>query len=132
MFIKSAVSVVFSICSLFGYIRITEPTKIETKQKIETVMRLEKTVEQLLPLVSEADIKAWRKVAWCETRGNWQMQGSIYSGGLGIRNDVWLAYGGGEYAPNAGLANMHQQIIVAKRINKSGYVPDQYGCEGSW
>jgi hypothetical protein len=132
MFIKSAVSILFTLGSLFGYIRITDPTKLEVPQKIETSVQTGKTLKEILPLVSESDIEAWRKVAWCETHGNWQMHGSIYSGGLGIRNDVWLAYGGGEYAPHAGLANMHQQIIVAKRINHSGYVPDQNGCEGSW
>ena len=78
----------------------------------------------------------WGKVAVCETGGNWQMRGSIYSGALGIRNNVWLAYGGGEFAPVAGLAEPSEQITIARRIEaRAGtpnYVPDQRGCSGGW
>ena len=78
----------------------------------------------------------WGKVAVCETGGNWQMHGSIFSGALGIRNNVWLAYGGGEFAPHAGLAEPKEQITIARRIEAQAgtpnYVPDQKGCSGGW
>lgn len=81
--------------------------------------------------VTEEDMRKWQKVAICEEGGNWQFQGPIFSGGLGFRNYVWLAYGGGQYAPNAGLATPEQQVAIAKKIN-GDYVPDQNGCGGGW
>ena len=80
--------------------------------------------------VTDADRVAWSKVAVCETGGNWQMTGSSFSGGVGFANSTWLAYGGAEFAPNAGLATMDQQITIAKRIQPSP--PDQNGCSGGW
>lgn len=82
-------------------------------------------------LVDPAIVAKWEKVAWCETHGNWSMQGSIHSGGLGIKNVVWRSYGGAYYAPNAGLATKQEQILIATRINSSGFIPDQDGfCRG--
>jgi len=81
-------------------------------------------------IVTDADRAAWQKVAICEEGGDWSFQGSVYSGGLGMLNSTWVAYGGLEFAPNAGLATIDQQIIVAKRIQTNP--PDQNGCSGSW
>ena len=81
-------------------------------------------------IVTDADRAAWQKVAICEESGDWTVQGSLYSGGLGMLNSTWVAYGGLEFAPNAGLATIDQQIIVAKRIQTNP--PDQNGCSGSW
>ena len=72
----------------------------------------------------------WQRVADCETGGDWSMQGSTYSGGLGIANSSWLAYGGGQYAPNAGLATPEEQVAIANAIS-GGVVPDANGC-ASW
>ena len=80
--------------------------------------------------VTDADRAAWSKVAVCETGGDWQMTGSSFSGGVGFANSTWLAYGGAEFAPNAGLATMDQQITIAKRIQSNP--PDQGGCSGGW
>lgn len=82
--------------------------------------------------VTPEDIVKWSRVAWCETHGNWHMHGATFSGGLGISNVVWREYGGLEYGRHAGEANMHQQIIIAKRINNNGYVPDQNGTCHKW
>ena len=82
--------------------------------------------------VTAEDMRKWQKVAICEQGGNWKVQGPYFSGGLGFRNYVWEAYGGLQYAPNAGLATPQQQVAIAKKINSNGYVPDQNGCEGSW
>ena len=86
---------------------------------------------EIPPGVTEEDMKKWQRVAICEEGGNWQFQGPIFSGGLGFRNYVWLANGGGQYAPNAGLATPEQQVAIAKKIN-GDYVPDQNGCGGGW
>lgn len=81
-------------------------------------------------VVTPADEAAWEKVSMCEEGGNWSYQGSVYSGGLGMLNSTWSAYGGTEFAPNAGFATEDQQIIIAKRIQPNP--PDQNGCTGSW
>ena len=119
--------------AILGILVMSKPLEIpKTTKATTTTVQVEKPVKKVLPEVTAQDVYAWYKVAQCETAGDWAMKGSIYSGGLGIRNDVWIAYGGGEFAPTAGYATITEQIIVAKRINNSGYVPDQNGCEGSW
>jgi resuscitation-promoting factor RpfA len=71
---------------------------------------------------------AWERVAMCEESGNWQADGGRFSGGLGISRANWIAYGGGEFAPEGAMASEDQQIMVAERIQSSA--PDQYGCHG--
>ncbi len=58
----------------------------------------------------------WDGIAQCETAGNWHMQGSSFSGGLGFYNGTWSGFGGREFAPNAGQATREQQIVVAERV----------------
>ena len=58
----------------------------------------------------------WDGIAQCETAGNWSMQGSKFSGGLGFYNGTWTGFGGREFAPNAGMATREQQIVVAERV----------------
>ena len=58
----------------------------------------------------------WDAIAACETQGNWSMQGSSFSGGVGFSNAAWDSFGGREFAPNAGQATREQQIVVAERI----------------
>jgi len=66
----------------------------------------------------------WDGIAECETAGNWQMQGPRYSGGVGFYNGTWNAFGGREFASNAGLATREQQIVVAERVY------DEFGLSG--
>jgi hypothetical protein len=54
----------------------------------------------------------------------------VYSGGLGISNLNWRAYGGAQFSASAADATPAEQIIVAERIQPNP--PDQYGCTGSW
>jgi len=72
----------------------------------------------------------WDELAQCESGGRWDTvdQGSDgYDGGLGIYRGTWRAFGGLQYAPNAGLATREQQIIVGMRIYASlGW--DPWGC----
>jgi Transglycosylase-like domain len=69
----------------------------------------------------------WDRIAACETGGNWSMRGSSYSGGVGFANSTWNAFGGQEFASNAGLATREQQIIVAERVyDYGGY--SGWGC----
>jgi hypothetical protein len=82
------------------------------------------------PSVSSAVYAAWSNVNMCEEGGDWYVQGSSFSGGLGISNANWVAFGGTEFAPDAGDATPTEQIIVAQRIQPDP--PDQDGCTGGW
>ena len=94
------------------------------------------TTTTVPPLVSAADMARWSKVNVCEEGGRWHVRGSIYSGGLGITNRNWIAFHGTDFAPNGALATPEQQVVIAKRIQAYGgvpnYVPDQNGCTGGW
>jgi uncharacterized protein YabE (DUF348 family) len=69
----------------------------------------------------------WDEIAKCETGGNWSMVGKTYSGGLGIYNGTWNAFGGQQFASNPGLATREQQIVVAERI-RARYGFGAWGC----
>ena len=62
----------------------------------------------------------WEDIAWCESGRQWDLRASNrtgnYGGGLMIRDNVWVAYGGREYAPTADRATKAQQIDIAERI----------------
>jgi hypothetical protein len=79
------------------------------------------------PLVSDGVMAQWNKVAMCEEGGNWHVRGATYSGGLGISNYNWGAYGGTQFAYSAADASPEQQVIVAQRIQTNP--PDQNGCK---
>ncbi len=72
----------------------------------------------------------WDELAQCESGGRWDTVDSNangFDGGLGIARSTWRAFGGTEFAPNAGLATREEQIIVAERIYaKYGF--DSWGC----
>lgn len=69
----------------------------------------------------------WDGIARCETGGNWSMQGSSFSGGLGFANTTWRGFGGGEFAANAGQASRAEQIVVAERVY-ARYGLSGWGC----
>ena len=101
----------------------TVTTTTETKIEIPVVN---------VGLVPRSIILKWEKVAVCETGYNWTLRGSLYSGGLGITNYNWVAYGGRQFANNEADASIEEQVYIATKINSSGYVPDQYGCGHGW
>lgn len=78
---------------------------------------------------SAAVMAEWAKVNVCEEGGNWHVRGSIYSGGLGIRNANWTYFSRGLGFPaSAADAAPWQQVIVAQRIEGGSFAPDQHGC----
>jgi membrane protein involved in colicin uptake len=82
---------------------------------------------QTAQAAKDARDAVWDRIAACETGGNWSMRGSSYSGGVGFANSTWNAFGGREFASNAGLATREQQIIVAERVyDYGGY--SGWGC----
>lgn len=70
-------------------------------------------------------IKYWKKVAQCETGGNWQ-DGGNWGGGLGIAQSTWEGYGGKEFADHPSKASVLEQIVVANRIAVFGYQTQEY------
>ena len=67
------------------------------------------------PLVANGSV--WDSLAQCEAGGNWAINtGNGFSGGLQFTPSTWLAYGGGQYAPQAHLATREQQIAVASKV----------------
>ena len=64
-------------------------------------------------LVPREIMLKWEKVAVCETGFNWTLRGPLYSGGLGVTNYNWIAYGGKQFANNAADASPEEQIYIA-------------------
>lgn len=62
----------------------------------------------------------WDAIAMCESGQNWHLRASnrtgTYGGGLMIRDNVWVHYGGREFAPTADKASKAEQIEIAERI----------------
>jgi uncharacterized protein YabE (DUF348 family) len=98
------------------------------KQVVSEVPKVEST-PKIIGYGTYANPK-WDELAQCESGGRWDTVDSGpdgYDGGLGIYRGTWRAFGGTEFAPNAGLATREQQIIVAQRIyEKYGF--DPWGC----
>ena len=66
---------------------------------------------------SVANGSVWDSLAQCEAGGNWAINtGNGFSGGLQFTPSTWLAYGGGQYTPQAHLATREQQIAVASKV----------------
>jgi hypothetical protein len=90
------------------------------------------TVEPVPHVVAYGTLADWHwdKLAQCESGGRWDTVDGApngYDGGLGICRGTWLAFGGGQFAPNAGLATREQQIIVGMRIY-AAYGWGAWGC----
>ena len=87
------------------------------------------------PVIPPAIMAKWAKVNICETGGNWHTRGPIYSGGLGILETNWMAYGGWKFGAEY-AATPAEQVFIAMKIQAAngyaGYVPDQLFCSGGW
>ena len=87
-------------------------------------------------LVSPAVMSQWRLVAQCETHQNWRFEGANYDGGLGISRTNWISHGGTDFAPAPHLATPEEQVVIARRIQARGgvpdFVPDQDGTCRGW
>jgi len=120
--------------SLFGGSAASTPKVVTTSKELPRVVVrvVKKVVKKPFWYIPENIMKMWDKVNICEEGGRWNIQGSIYSGGLGIRDENWISFGGLRLAPNAGLATPMQQVYIARKIEGSNYVPDQNGCGGGW
>lgn len=84
------------------------------------------------PVIPPAVMHQWSLVAQCETGSNWHMKGIIYSGGLGVLEANWYAYGGQALFGPEWLATPAEQVFIAIKIQHGLSVPDQYGCGRGW
>ena len=117
------------VASTFGINSVAADTNNTVTTTTETTIAAPVVNVGLVP--REIMLK-WEKVAVCETGYNWTFRGLLYSGGLGITNYNWIAYGGRQFANNASDASPEEQVYIAIKINSSGYIPDQYGCGHGW
>jgi len=105
---------------------ITRHDGAEFERKVISAVPLIEATPNITYYGTKADPR-WDKIAQCETGGNWRAQGPTYQGGLGIYFGTWKAFGGREFANNAGDATREEQIIVAERIRaKHGF--RAWGC----
>jgi hypothetical protein len=86
----------------------------------------------LAPSLPPGVMARWIRVHRCEQPSTWHDNGPIYGGGLGISRRSWAGYGGLRDFGDEANATPTQQVIVARRIEGTSYVPDQAGCSGSW
>jgi hypothetical protein len=116
-----------------GTMTVTSRQRIENGEKGERQVVSEVPTVEPKPRIIGYGTYAdphWDQLAECESGGRWDTVDSGpdgYDGGLGIYRGTWRAFGGAEFAPNAGLATREQQIQVGMRIyQKLGW--DPWGC----
>jgi len=117
------------VVSTFGISSVSADTNNTVTTTTETTIEVPVISVGFVP--REIMLK-WEKVAVCETGFEWNSRGPLYSGGLGITNYNWVAYGGRQFANNAADATPEEQVYIARKINSSGYIPDQHGCGHGW
>ena len=80
---------------------------------------------------------AWDRVNMCEEGGAWNVEGTVYSGGLGFSRANWDEFNTFGYPPDAAAATPDQQIRVAVAFatrywGNPNAAPDQNGCTGGY
>jgi hypothetical protein len=116
-----------------GTLTVTSRERIENGVVVGTTVlsrvRTREPVSEITGYGTKADWH-WDALATCESGGKWNTIDAApggYDGGLGIARVTWNAFGGREFAPNAGLATREEQIIVGERIFAQ-YGWDPWGC----
>ena len=112
------------------------PAEANVKTPVPTTIKVVKARDvPPEPVIPPAIMAKWSKVNICETGGNWHTRGLIYSGGLGILEVNWMAYGGWKFGAEY-AATPAEQVYIAMKIQVAhgyaGYVPDQNGCGHGW
>jgi hypothetical protein len=80
---------------------------------------------------------AWDRVNMCEEGGRWNVDGAVYSGGLGFSHANWSQFNSFGYPADAADATPEQQIRVAVAFavrywGNPNAAPDQSGCAGGY
>ncbi len=87
--------------------------------------------------VTDFQRAAWARVNLCEEGGVWDVNGPVYSGGLGFSRANWTIFNTFGYPSSAALATPEQQIRVAiafatRYWGNPNAAPDQQGCTGGY
>jgi hypothetical protein len=87
--------------------------------------------------VTDFQRQAWFRVNLCEEGGLWNVNGPVYSGGLGFSHANWNQFNTFGYPANAAYATPEQQIRVAVAFavrywGNPNAAPDQHGCSGGY
>ena len=87
--------------------------------------------------LTPSQIAAWERVSVCEESGNWHVNGSAFSGGLGMSHANWNQFNTFGFPANAANASKLQQIRVAVAFATHYFgspdaAPDQHGCAGGY
>jgi resuscitation-promoting factor RpfB len=116
-----------------GTMTVTYRDRIENGVAVDTTIlsrvRSREPVSRIDGYGTRADWH-WDALAQCESGGRWgTIDGSPggYDGGLGIARSTWVAFGGRDFASNAGQASREEQIIVGERIF-AAYGWSAWGC----
>ena len=114
----------------------TLPAQADVQKPVPTTVQIVKVRDvPPEPVIPPAIMAKWAKVNICETGGDWHTRGPIYSGGLGILETNWMAYGGWKFGAEY-AATPAEQVFIAMKIQAAngyaGYVPDQIFCSGGW
>ena len=113
----------------------TLPAEADVQKPVTTTTVIESKPLYPEPVIAPAVMAKWAKVNICETGGDWHTRGPIYSGGLGILEVNWMAYGGWKFGAEY-AATPAEQVFIAMKIQAAngyaGYVPDQTSCSGGW
>jgi len=80
---------------------------------------------------------AWYRVNLCEEGGVWNVNGPVYSGGLGFSHSNWDRFNAFGFPADAAEATPDQQIRVAVAFATALWgnpdaAPDQDGCAGGY
>jgi len=69
---------------------------------------------KLLMFAQADEYSVWDRLAWCESRGTWDIEtGNGYSGGLQMDPTFWRVHGGTVYAARPSWASRETQIEIA-------------------
>jgi hypothetical protein len=87
--------------------------------------------------VTDFQRQAWFRVNMCEEGGIWNVDGPVYSGGLGFSHANWATFNTFGYPADAAQASAEQQIRVAVAFaarywGNPNAAPDQHGCSGGY
>jgi Transglycosylase-like domain len=90
-----------------------------------------------IDLVTPYQAAAWGRVNMCEESGNWNVDGPLFSGGLGFTHANWNQFNTFGFPSDAAFATPEQQIRVAVAFatyywGNPNAAPDQHGCGGGY
>ncbi len=119
-----------------GVLTTTYRERIENGAVVGTTVLSKVRTQEPVSKINGYGTKAdwhWDELARCESNNKWATidhtpgADDWFDGGLGIARSTWTAFGGREFAPNAGLATREEQIIVGQRIfDRYGW--SAWGC----